>query len=361
MITKHEAKDRLKIRRIPCVIAYINPLNIVYSNFVDELSVLKSGIKYKWDNIKLHEVVGGININESQHSLLVCRDGLIALPAVYGYDEHRITREFNFIISSFMLGGHYIRSVDIENIETGFLIDKKYVISKNYSNCYPNVFHRNIRFDNASDIEGALLSSSPRVSINELIAIYNRGNEAVNLLSGVSVDILLRGISKLEKREWLDCLSLLWIVIEQLVARIWSSKVVGDESVKSSKNRLNQLKDNRAWTIANKIEVFFHKKIISMDTVNNLNVSRKARNDLVHGGRPPVQSDVNAAFSAISELISAVIPDFDCAIFRRGFDEIVGSSLVKGDGPVVSTFDAEMPLLPGLEEIYELVEIAERD
>lgn len=67
--------------------------------------------------------------------------------------------------------------------------------------------------------------------------------------------------------------------------------------------RRSRLQDNRAYSSAIKIEFFYAKSIIDIDTYTKLNTLRKLRNDFIHDGKFVTESDVNILFEVINNMI----------------------------------------------------------
>jgi hypothetical protein len=146
------------------------------------------------------------------------------------------------------------------------------------------------------------------------------------------------------------------IVIEQVVSHIWDQEIIQkSENGGSSKLRRDQLRDNRTWTAAVKLEMLHQKGILSADALAELSLARKARNDLAHEGHTPSEASAVAALGGVQRLIGVVMPQkiplFDLDLSDHSVSDPFAPPRQLEAEP---EYWMAIPKLPGEEELEKL-------
>lgn len=104
-----------------------------------------------------------------------------------------------------------------------------------------------------------------------------------------------------------------WIVVEQLLNRLWDDHYVPISRDRSHRERLD---DTRSFTANVKAELLFARGVIDGETYDAVQKARKRRNDLAHGGKV----DVAGAFegmSAMAAMLKNVVVDVPAPSFSE--------------------------------------------
>jgi hypothetical protein len=98
-----------------------------------------------------------------------------------------------------------------------------------------------------------------------------------------------------------------WIVVEQILNRIWEDEYV--PTSRDSRHR-DRLDDTRSFTANVKAELLFASGLIDGETYDSVQSARKRRNDLAHGGRVDVAGafECMAAMKAMLEKVVSDVP-----------------------------------------------------
>jgi len=345
-------------RRISALISYLHPFRIVQNEPANKWSVSIEEInRGTWDYIKLHEIVGGIDVGLAPpYHLVVGVDGALALPPIP--ELRSVTRSvefFNRCLAAFLVGGIYCEAVSLDTVEIGSILDWKFIRAAGTSTSFVGQFHNTIRMRMASPLHAIYLHNPRALSFLDLTQASERGFAVLSNLPGVGPEFLLKGVTGLARRDWGSALSNLWVVIEQITSHLWTKyvvqQVIPGEPVPG---RQDQLKDNRSWTAATKHELLYQKDRITIDTLRALTLVRKSRNDLLHQGAHPDQEAGMAAFEAIRGLISGAIGHSNLPLFSIKLADHMLSDPFQPI-PREMALDVEywmaIPKLPGEEEI----------
>jgi len=359
--------DELKRRRVPCLITYLNPFRIVEKDRLTTpwVATIDQINAQAWDYVGLHEIVGGLNVGlEPPYHMVVARDGALALPPIAELRSDQIAVEFfNKCLAALLLGGVYCEATTPDSFEFGSIIDWKYVRSHGRGVSASGRFHRHIRDRNASPIESIELYKPRTATIVDLDQAMSAGLETLKKLEPVQGEYLLKGITGLARRDWGSALANLWIVTEQLLEALWDRDVVQPScALDTSRNRREQLADNRVWTAAARIELLHQKAVFDLPTLRTLSKARKARNDLSHRGRHPSKEDADAAYESVRLLISAVLRNSDVPLFKLDLaDHALSDPFTPRHGKLEPEFWRKIKKLPGEEELERAEAAMHRD
>ena len=76
-------------------------------------------------------------------------------------------------------------------------------------------------------------------------------------------------------------------------------------------SRIDQLNDNRTWTISARHELLFQKSVLPKETYELLSFARKARNKLSHDGTHPTSEIGYKTLNGLKQLIKVALPKQD--------------------------------------------------
>lgn len=171
----------------------------------------------------------------------------------------------------------------------------------------------------------------------------------------VAPEFLLKGVSGIARRDWGVALSNLWIIIEQLTEALWQREILKPLEAAEDRipGRLDQLKDTRTWTAANRHELRGLKGTIPEPALRCLYQARRARNDLSHRGTHPTEGAANSAYRATLALFQAAAGDIDLPLARLNLADHSLSDPFKPreTGPLNPQYWMEIPKLPGEAEL----------
>jgi hypothetical protein len=345
-------------RRVPAMITYLAPFRLVEG---DELAPWNATIEQVntggWDYVKLHEVVGGIDVGlASPYHVLVGRDGALALPPIPELrTDQRAVEFFNRSLAALLLAGVYVEAVTLDHLEFGSVIDWKYIRVETQGYAAANRFHFLARMRMAPPIEAIALLQPRTVSLAQLRSAMADGLAAMATIPQLSGEFLLKGVSGVARRDWGLALSNLWITIEQLTGFLWEREVLANlpEGAERIDGQRDQLKDTRTWTAAARQEMLHHKSAISPATLRALYRARKARNELMHSGRHPAEPLALAAYDATIKLLQAALPGRELALYRLDLaDHALSDPFRPAEPrPLDPQYWIPIPKLPGEEDL----------
>ena len=335
------------------MVIYLHPFRIIkekgmsaWSASIDEVN------SREWDYVKLHEVMGGIDVGlPAPYHMLVGRDGALALPPIPKlHSDQQAVEFFNRCLAAILLGGVYCSAVTLDNLEFGSIIDWKYLRTHGNS-VGGNRFHTLIRMKMAPPIEAIALNSPPVLDFDKLRGAIEQGLKILNLTPQLSPEFLLKGISGIARRDWGVGLSNLWITVEQLTEALWVRHLLQPLADDQDRvpGRLDQLKDTRTWTAANRHEILHLKGLITKSTLQELYTARKSRNDLSHRGTHPSEASAKAAYAASLALLATVVGDIKIPLSKLDLSNHSISDPFKPKDRVVGEPQYWMPIpkLPG--------------
>lgn len=340
-------------RRVPCLITYLHPFRMIESDALSPWSAtIKQVNSRSWDYTALHELAGGIDVDlPKPYHLVLARDGALALPPIdHLRSDQSAVEFFNRCLAGLLVGGIYCEAITPDGLDTGSIIDWRYMRSHKSGQAAPNRFHEQVRYGHASAIEAIALYRPRTVSSTVLAAAMKTGLDVLRRVSAMRGEYLLKGVTGIARRDWGAALANLWIVAEQLTSELWTREVVNPTLAEDpSKSRRNQLGDTRTWTTSARVELLFQKGLLSLDTFKALSVARKARNDLSHEGKHPSENDARKAYEGVCGLLSVALsgerpPLFDLDLADHSLsDPFAPPRPLKGE----PEFWMEIPKLPG--------------
>lgn len=356
---EHSAEDgdALARRRVSCLITYLSPFRMIES---DELSAWATTIdqvnRHAWDYQALHEMAGGIDVGlPSPFHLIVARDGALALPPIAPlHSDQAATEFFNRCLAALLIGGVYCEAVTPDGLDTGSVIDWRYIRSSGRGQAAPNRFHKLIRYQQASALEAIALHRPRTIKFDDLRRALGLGLKALDHLPAVRGEYLLKGTTGIARRDWGAALANLWIVVEQLISELWKRDVLDPTlAADKTKSRRNQLSDTRTWTVSARIEMLFQKESVSQQILDRLNVARKARNDLSHEGKHPSEADAKAAYEGVCGLLRVALSGQALPLFDINLDDHSLTDPFAPPQPLEGEpeFWMEIPKLPGEAEL----------
>lgn len=344
--------EELARRRVPCLIAYLHPFRIVDSpDLAPWTANIEDVNQRSWDYVALHEMAGGLQVGlPTPYHLVVARDGAFALPPVDALrSDQAAVGFFNRCLASLLIGGVYCEAITPDGLDLGSILDWKYVRSHRTGTAAPNRFHQLIRYLHATPYEAISLYRPRTVAIDTLRQAMKEGLGVLDRVPVLSGEYLLKGTTGIARRDWGAALANLWIATEQLISELWARDIVkpallGDRS----KARRDQLNDTRTWTAAARAELLLQKGVIDLPTFKLISVARKARNDLSHVGKPPRQSEAQAAYDGFCGLLSFALNGerpklFDLNLSDHALSDPFAPPRMEGQ----PEFWMEIPKLPG--------------
>ena len=145
-------------------------------------------------------------------------------------------------------------------------------------------------------------------------------------------------------------ITLFTCVLDALIYFRWIDYILSGEN--NIIGRMDQLKDNRTWTIAVRCELLFQLRMISESLFSDIYLVRKARNHLVHEGKRPNIDVCEKMLGIILRLVSLIntkmknenelseVASSNLAIGSSGY------RILKGNSKEVKESIAWRPLLP---------------
>ena len=264
---------------------------------------------------------------------------------------------FNRCLAAFLIGGIYCEAINLDGLDFGSIIDWKYVRVTGRAEAAPNRFHNLIRLQGASSIEAIALEEPRKLELAELIKASDTGHKVLECIPSVGSEYLLRGATGYARRDWGVALANFWIVVEQITSHLWGHIVIqGAKNDQPVTGRIDNLEDNRTWTISVRHEVLFQRGALPLAAFEELNSARKARNKLSHSGVHPDEGAARAALNSVRELFKTVFPDIDIPFLKLNLDDhgLSDPFRPKDTGPINPKYWMEIKKLPGERELEKL-------
>ena len=172
------------------------------------------------------------------------------------------------------------------------------------------VFMRTASLSHGLDVEDMIFRE--RVDIDILRQVISNA-EAVSSDSYLCsvMSFLLEAHTHQESQEYRQSFVMSWLIIESWLDKTWSD-ALNEKNV--SKTRQERLSEGNRFTAAVKSEVLNLLGHIDRDQLSKITTLRKRRNEAVHEGYDPVQSESQEALEFAMELCSA---QFQAAIALR--------------------------------------------
>ena len=353
-------------RRVPCMAAFISPFRLVNAaHSTPWTQTVEDANKGRWDYVELHRLVGGVDVGlPSPYHMVVARDGAVGLPVLPTIrDIHAATECFNRSFAALLVGGVYCEAVNPDGLELGSVIDWAYLRIHSRSQAAPNVFHNLVRLKMAPPLEAIRLVNPRTIEMTSIEDALRTGRSILERISEVGPEFLLKGVTGVARRDWGAALSNLGIVVEQVTSHLWEQRVLAPARAnKSVVGRMDQLSDNRTWTIAAKHELLHQLGALPASVLSELALARKARNALAHRGHHPIEADSRSAYSSALSLLEIACPGVPIPL--RGLDlmdhAVSDPFLPRELASIEPTHWMPIPKLPG-EADLELIEAAARN
>lgn len=355
-------------RRSPCLIVYLDPFQMVEVDGKERwATTIEECNNTSWDYVKLHEIIGvldiGLEHSDQSYPMVIGRDGALALPPLPEFiNDQDAVNSYNRYLAAFLLGGVYCQAVSLDNLEFGSILDSTYIRSHTFSKVSPNEFHSLARRVSAPPATAIRLLDPRTIALTELQKAISIGLKVFNQIPNLNGEFLLKATTGIARRDWASGLANLWIVVEQLIEYLWDREVVStSKDDKLVFGRSKQLKDNRTWTLAARLEMLYQKELFNSETLNHLSIGRRARNNLSHRGSYPTEVEINHCYSGALDLFRATMPDVELPIYSLDLKEhaITDPFLPKEPSKIQPRYWMEIRKLPGEHEI-EIEEAKQR-
>jgi hypothetical protein len=352
--------DELAKRRVPCMAAFISPFRIV--NALDSTQwapTLDDVNSRRWDYAELHRVVGGVDVGlPGPYHMVVARDGAVGLPVLPPTkDIYSATERFNRCFAALLVGGVYCEAVNPDGLEFGSIIDWTYLRIQSGSQAAPNVFHRHVRMQMATPLEAIQLVEPRVIEMTVVENAMRTGRSVLERIPEISSEFLLKGVTGVARRDWAAALSNLWVVVEQLTSHLWEQRVIAPARAdRTVAGRLDQLTDNRTWTVATRHELLHQIGALPAPLLSELAIARRARNALSHRGQHPGETETRSAYASTLSLLESACPDADIPLKQLDLADHTLSDPFVPREPVAlePTHWLAIPKLPGEEELERL-------
>jgi hypothetical protein len=290
--------------------------------------------------------------------MVVARDGAVGLPVLPPIrDIHAATEFFNRCFAALLVGGVYCEAVNTDGLEFGSVIDWAYLRIHSRSQAAPNVFHNLVRLEMAPPLEAIRLVDPRAIEMASIEDAMRTGRSVLERISEVSPEFLLKGVTGVARRDWGTALSNLWIVVEQVTSHLWEHRVLAPARANALVvGRVDQLSDNRTWTIAARHELLHQIGALPAGVLSELAVARKARNSLAHRGHHPDAADSRSAYSAALSMLEIASPGVRIPLRDLDFTDHTVSDPFLPRAPVAiePTHWMPIPKLPGEVELERL-------
>src|SRR6185437_17026053 len=131
------------------------------------------------------------------------RDGALALPPISHLRADQAAVEFfNRCLAGLLIGGVYCEAISVDNLDTGSVIDWKYVRSHRAGQASSNRFHEQIRYQRASSLEAIQLMDPRTVRFSNLATAMKSGLAVLDRIARLRGDLLLKGVTGIARRDW---------------------------------------------------------------------------------------------------------------------------------------------------------------
>jgi hypothetical protein len=210
-------------RRVPALVTYLSPFRIVERTSVNTWDASIDQINLgTWDYVKLHEIVGGIDVGlDPPYHMVVGFDGALALPPIPKLRPISEAVEFfNRCLAALLIGGVYCEAVDLDRVEVGSILDWKYIRVPGQGRSFESQFHHAARMKMAAPLHAIELLNPRSIDLSTLHNAATKGFSVVSSLPELSPEFLLKGVSGMARRDWAVALTTLWITAEQLTVNL---------------------------------------------------------------------------------------------------------------------------------------------
>ncbi|MBS1773784.1 MAG: hypothetical protein JST82_13070 [Bacteroidetes bacterium] len=310
---------------IPIIIGNCAPFRLIVREN-DKWHPTLEELNYRaYDYVKLHRMSTYLDVGISPFSLGIGFDGSLILPAIEKYRNFEIAADtFNEVLTYLMFGGIYSESITPSDITPGRLSTDSYFTQLSSGKGRNSSFHSAIRTKHVGTMDVISLLDVQKITVKDFTTAYSEGKNVFKKLGNISPSILLNGISHFVKHEYSDGLISLWTCVEQVIAEIWTRRILDDCTNQKINGRKQFLEDNRTWTIAAKIEVLYQRKIITSRIYSELNISRKARNLLIHSGASPQKRTILNTLTVLFQIYSLLLSNYKkSTLLKSTLDKIL--------------------------------------
>lgn len=326
---------------IPIIIGAPKPFRFVARDASDRIEFDLDHINNRtYDNIRLHRATRFFGTKEQRPFLFgVGFNGAFFLPWGSDYDSPKVALDqFNRIMASLMLGGLRFQGIGPEDLGRGILTTEGYFrFTETYGGNSQTL--RELANRSAGAFATLDLIDTPTIMADDLENAYIAGRDVLNAIGTVSPVLLIGATTRFLSSQLEESLSHCWICIEQLVSDLWNSNVIASLDGDIRPGRKKFLQSNQ-WRAAHKVELLQRVGLIDDETSHLLEDARKARNLLLHDGKPPEEDTVISGLRSLSRLIQGV-----CHIKDVAFDPTIITHLtdkrVYVPSPVVVPIDSD--------------------
>lgn len=244
--------------------------------------------------------------------MAVTFDGSFILPAIEQFKNiNNAVDRFNDFFGRILLGGIYTQSIDATYIQKCLVyFETNYFKTIGVANNAFGDLKNSFRHKHASVKDNIILHNTNHIYMRDILDAYKVGSEYLNTITNLTASILSKGVTSYVNHSYPESLTYNWVSIEQILDFIWQKKFIEKKSSKIIAGRLDFLKDTRSWTSANRIEMFYQRRIIDETLYENLSQVRKARNKFIHTGFSPSKNSADIAIKSLFQLISLVFTDY---------------------------------------------------
>jgi len=297
---------------VPIVIAGILPYRLVFRED-DTWQVDLNDINYlNYDYVKLHRLSGTLNICIDPLFMTIGFDGSLILP-VFGKSIKKITYQkiFNSFLGKLLFGGIFFEAISPEDICLGQITKEGYYRYNPPVNGLGARIHYLLQEVEVSSLEAIRLWNPQIIKLSSIESAYKKGNEFFKKFPKISIDLILNGITYLIKWEWSQALIFIWTSIEQTIDQIWYEEVYDKRNERGEiPKRKNFLEDTRTWTTSARIELFYQMGLFNPNIYILFNKVRQARNNFIHEGNTPEESDAMCALDLLMTFLSLKASDY---------------------------------------------------
>lgn len=211
---------------------------------------------------------------------------------------------FNRVVASLLIGGIPVEQVSASNLAFGVLASTGYY--RYHQPHGPSGFLRQALGEGAAGGMLAIdLINPPVFQRSEIENAFQQGEPVLSALSPLRPEFLLMSFSYYRNAEYRNALIYGWIILEQIIDNAWNTLFLGTMEPSLRDARKGTL-DQVARNVATKIELLIQAKLLERSMYLHISKARRARNDLIHSGKAPSQSDVYFCLRSAAHLMAAI-------------------------------------------------------
>lgn len=312
----------------PVIISAPNPFYHFTRNSDDcfELDIPKVNTA-KYDALKLHRVSFFQDVGLEHEvpmgfgfdgSMLIPRDKLTPSADV-------AIAKFNKVKASLFIGGITLNQTTVESLAFGELSEYGYF---RYMHALGSTSQIAMALSegNAGILNIEMLDAR-KISKEKFESAYLAGEKLVNALGNVDTQYLLTSVNSYNEGNYRITLLFGWIVIEQLIDKLWSELFLKKEIYFVNKERrktVNSIMRN----VGQKIEMLHQTLILREEEYNAIFQSRKARNKFIHSGGSVNKRDAFACIYSVFKLLDILCIEFGMAKVSENILEQLGKNSI---------------------------------